>query len=222
MLDISYPLQVFLGFPNCFPQFRFGFFAHGSCYNLSCIVNRIGDDKTLENQMRNEMESRKSSSSQYVQLSFEECRTFFQSSFSVQSWTCVRRDEIFFPLQDQLPLEMWGEILAYLTNDATSLHESFLVLDLRSGFFFPFPICRFSLQETPLLSMIPLIEGLFRQDRWTIHRLHRFGLHGMNETDNNRMLRISCQMIHDDELNGDDRSARDSCDGPLLKRVKTS
>lgn len=138
----------------------------------------------IEYQIKKELESRKSFSFYSSHLSFDECRTFFECSLRVQSWTCVLRDEYFFLAHDQLPPEMWGEILAFLTDDSSSLYESLLVPDLRCGFFSPFPICSFSSRDIPLLKMIPLIEGMFRHNRWTLERLYRFGLHSLYEIDN--------------------------------------
>lgn len=152
-----------------------------------------------------------SSYSSFRQLSFDDCRSFLQSKFSAQSWTSVRHDTFLHLNFDHLPSEMWGVVLGFLTNDSSSLLETILVPDLRSGFYFPGSICQFSSREIHLLSMIPWIEGLVRQDQWTRERCYRLGL---------------CNLLFDEYItrnwNLDDSSERDfdSSSIPLLKWTK--
>lgn len=137
-------------------------------------MNKISEEE-LEAEIQNQIGIRNPFSQSFDE-SLEEYRVFLQSSFSIQSWISVRQDQFLFPTHDQLPPVMWGEILVFLSDNSSTLHEAILVPDLRSGFLYPFPICSFSPKEAPLLSMIPLIEGIFRVDWWTMERLYRLGL----------------------------------------------
>lgn len=113
--------------------------------------------------------------------SYNEFRSYLHSTFDFASWTSIRGERLSVS-HDQLPSEMWGEILSFLSNDILALEECFLVLDVRTGFFYPIPITSFSPKESPLLSMIPLIEGHLHSDKWTIERLYHLGFDQVVDT----------------------------------------
>lgn len=137
--------------------------------------------RLFEIEIENDIESPQQESSHSQHLSFNECSSYLISLFGISSWTCVRGESVSRE-HNQLPFEMWTEILSFLSDDELSLEECFLVPDLRSGFLNPFPpscCCdqfSFSTRSVPLLSMIPVIEGHFRYDVWTIVRLLYLGL----------------------------------------------
>lgn len=161
------------------------------------------------------------SSSQCFDLSYHGCRKFLRSSFSIKSWSSLRRDDFPYPIHDQLPPEMWGEMLSFLSNDISTLQESILVPDLRSGFLSPFQISFLSFRETPLLSMIPLIEGLFRVDSWTVERLYHLRFHGQFKSESIQKVARSKEKI-DFNLSRVDEDRFDLSSIPPLKRRKTS
>lgn len=133
-------------------------------------ISKIGNnicDQEIESSIEKEFDSRAPLD---VNRSFDVCVQFLQSAIFVPSWTSVRGDYL-SPIHTQLPPEMWSEILLFLSNDDTSMTESFLVVDLRSGFYIPFPISRLSTNANALWSIVPLIEGHFRYDAWTMERL---------------------------------------------------
>lgn len=94
--------------------------------------------------------------------------SYLNSLIGISSWTSVRGHRLNCQ-HDQLPSEVWSDVLMFLLDDAEDLKESFLVADLRCGFLLP--RFSFSLDDSLLLSMIPLIEGHFQVDIWTYYRL---------------------------------------------------
>lgn len=132
----------------------------------------------MEDQINSEIKSRRSDSISRLNVSFDVSATCLISLFGISSWTSVRGESVSAE-HNQLPSEMWNEVVSFLSDDRWALEESFLVSDLRSGFLHPLPPSHrllFSARSVPLLSMIPLIEGYFRFDRWTIARLEHLGL----------------------------------------------
>lgn len=113
------------------------------------------------------------------ELSFDlrsgrQCQDFLELLLGISSWTVSRNEHIPY-FNEQLPSEVWGDILSFLSDDDRSLQESFLVSDVRSGFLSPPVSLSFAARDLPLLRMIPAIEGHFRSDHWTTHRLFRVG-----------------------------------------------
>lgn len=108
----------------------------------------------------------------HLSFSLEDFRDYLLCLFGVSSWSTLRCECLLWQ-NDQLPPDMWIEIISFLSNDRFSLEECFLVFDLRCGFLFPSPNLPLSTSVFPLVSMIPVIEGHFRYDEWTRHRLSR-------------------------------------------------
>lgn len=103
-------------------------------------------------------------------LSFNECQHYLRALYQVPSWVSFRNEPL-SSVHNDLPPEMWGEIVSFLSNDFSSLLESFLVYDLRSGYIAPFAHTFCSARNAWLLSLLPYIEGHFRCDTWTMGRL---------------------------------------------------